>query len=299
MLKKLFILGCNTNQVKYIKLINRNEWKIIGVDLNENAPGKIFCDKFYNVGYDNLSALIEIGKKEKFNKIDHVFTAASQFAHKGAAHFAEYFGIQYPSEKTIDLCLNKSLYYKFFQEKNIPIPKTLYIKNEKELRLKLADLKTGEFYLKSDFSKNPNYVYKFNSSNIPWDDFFWGKDRYLREYYILQEEIRGTSLRINIYGNSFNVFNFLTGEKTNLHNSLINSFKIIQTLKDFMSMLGIHKWLVKFDIILHEDGYVVLDIGLDPPSRMIKLAEENKINFHKYYTDQYLIDKISYPKFLN
>ena len=66
-----------------------------------------------------------------------------------------------------------------------------------------------------------------------------------------------------------------------------------------MSMLGIHKWLVKFDIILHEDGYVVLDIGLDPPSRMIKLAEENKINFHKYYTDQYLIDKISYPKFLN
>lgn len=299
MKKKLLILGCNTSQLKYTQLINKNEWKIIGVDLNKNAPGKFFCDKFYNVGYDNLSALIEIGKKEKFRKIDYVFTAASQFAQKGAAHFAENFGIKYPSEKTIDLCLNKSLYYKYFKKIDIPVPETSYIKNKKQLRTKLADIKSGVFYLKSDFSKNPYYVYKFNLSNIPWNDFFWGKDRYLRECYILQKEIKGTSLRINIYGNNFNVFNFLTGKKTNLFNSQINEFKIIQTLKNFMSAFSIHKWLVKFDVILHSDGYVVLDIGLDPPSRMMKLAKENKINFHKYYIDQYLNNKINYPKLLN
>ena len=29
-------------------------------------------------------------------------------------------------------------------------------------------------------------------------------------------------------------------------------------------------WLVKFDIILGNDEYFVLDVGIDPPSRMLK-----------------------------
>ena len=135
MRKKLLFLGCNHNQISYLKLINRKDWKIIGVDINKDAPGAILCDKFYNVGYDNLTGLIELGVKEKFSKNDFVFTAASQFAQKGAAHFCTYFGINYPSEKSIDLCLNKTLYYKYFANSNIPIPRTWNIKNKNELEM--------------------------------------------------------------------------------------------------------------------------------------------------------------------
>ena len=55
---------------------------VIGVDLNSNAPGKDLCDRFYNVGYDDLKALVNVGKNERFSACDMVFTAAAQFAQK-------------------------------------------------------------------------------------------------------------------------------------------------------------------------------------------------------------------------
>lgn len=300
MKKKLLFLGCNYDQIPYLKFIKKRfDFKIIGVDLNENAPGKLLCDKFYNVGYEDLRGLIEVGKLEKFTKYDMVFTAAAQFAQKGAAHFSAQFGINFPSEKSIDLCLDKIKYYDYFFKNNIPIPKTWKIKNENELTNKIKESSSKYFYLKSDFSKNPNYVYRFNLSNIPWNSFFWGKDRYLREYYVLQEEVKGISLRINIYGQRFNVFEFSNGKKTFTYHDKINDLKIIQTLNEFMIKQGINSWLVKFDIILSEKKYVVLDIGIDPPSRMFKNSKENKIDFVKYYLAQYINSKVEYPQILD
>ena len=299
MRKKLLFLGCNYSQIPYLKAINKRKWLIIGVDLNKNSPGKAFCEKFYNVGYDNLKGLIKVGLNEKFSNNDMVFTAASQFAHKGAAHFSEYFNIKYPQEKTIDLCLNKIKFYDYFLKNNVPIPNTCNIKNKNELKSEILNSKCETFYLKSDFSKNPSYVYKFYKSKIPWDNFFWGKDRYLREHYVLQEEVKGTSLRINIFGNRYNVFDFQSGLKTKIYNDKIVDLGIFTILKNFLKNLKIENWLVKFDIILHKDKYVVLDIGLDPPMRMLKYSKENNIKFEKLYIEHYLYGKINYPKKLD
>ena len=62
--RKLLFLGCNHNQIPYLKVLRQQDWFIIGVDINPSAPGKKLCHKFYNSGYDDLPALIEIGKKE-------------------------------------------------------------------------------------------------------------------------------------------------------------------------------------------------------------------------------------------
>ena len=43
-----------------------------------------------------------------------------------------------------------------------------------------------------------------------------------------------------------------------------------------MKNQGLENWLVKFDIILAVNGYVVLDIGLDPPMRMLKYSKQKK-----------------------
>ena len=53
-------------------------------------------------------------------------------------------------------------------------------------------------------------------------------------------------------------------------------------------------WLLKFDVIIGKYGYVVLDIGMDPPSRMKKNWEANGKNFVDVYVDLYLR---SYDKF--
>ena len=300
MKNSLLFLGCNHDQIPYLNFIKKKlDWKIVGVDLDKKAPGKFLCDKFYNVGYDDLKGLVKIGKIEKFTKHDMVFTAAAQFAQKGAAHFSAHFGIKYPSEKSIDLCLDKTKYYDYFFKNKIPIPKTWKIKNEDDIKDKIKLSNSKYFYLKSDFSKNPNYVYRFNKSNIPWHNFFWGKDRFLRKYYVLQEEVKGTSLRINIYGQRFNVFEFSNGKKTLNYHKDIYDIKIIQTLKKLMIKQGIQNWLVKFDIILSKKKYVVLDIGIDPPSRMLKNSRKNKIDFVKYYLTQYLDGKVEYPQILD
>ena len=47
-------------------------------------------------------------------------------------------------------------------------------------------------------------------------------------------------------------------------------------------------WLLKFDILIGDEGYVVLDIGMDPPSRMKKNWEANGQNFVDFYLDLYI-----------
>ena len=296
MKNKLLFLGCNHSQIPYLEELKTQNWNIIGVDRNSESPGADLCDRFYNAGYDDLSGLIAIGEKEKFTKEDRVFTAAAQFAHKGAAHFAKHFGIPYASEESVDLCLDKAAYYKYFQQSNIPIPRTWYIKNELELKdLVLSINEIGWYYLKSDHSKNPNYVYRFNAADIPYKSIFWGRNRYLREFYILQEEFAGVSLRLNVYAGRFNVIDFLSAELTYHHHHLLEKLGVLDTLRRFMGSVGLQDWLIKFDIILNDEKYVVLDVGMDPPFRMNKESQKQGINFAKYYINHYLFGDASYP----
>ena len=50
MTRKLLFLGCNTDQVPYLEVLQNQDWKIVGSDLNRNPPGKILCNSFHNIG---------------------------------------------------------------------------------------------------------------------------------------------------------------------------------------------------------------------------------------------------------
>ena len=300
MRKKILFLGCNINQIPYLNILKK-KWKVIGVDKNKLAPGLKLCHNFYNIGYDDLTNLIEIGKKEKFTSKDKIFTASAQFAHYGAACFAEYFDIKYPTKEMIKFSLNKYDYYNFFKENNIPFPNTRFIKNEEELKsfFNKNKLKNKWYYLKSDLSKNPNYVYRIDYNTFKSTDIFWGNDRYLSKYYILQDEFKGTSLRINIYNNGYNIIDFISGSITDDYNNKFDELKIIFFLKKIIKYLGMNDWLLKFDIIINNEGFAILDIGIDPPSRMKNILNSNNINFEKLYLDHYLNGILNYPKLNN
>ena len=293
---KILFLGCNTDQVPYLKYLKVRGLTIIGTDMNTEAPGRQFCDRFYQIGYDNAAALIQIGKDEEFTSDDKVFTAAAQFANWGAAKFCAFFNIPSPSPETIEVCLDKAKFYRSFQSENIPISDTTYIENESELRSSLSQYpRDARFYLKSDFSKNPLYVYTFEITRVPFSDINWKKDRYFRNVYILQKEFSGKSLRLNLYGDRFNVFDFESQDLITEYHDQLNQFGIITTLKNFMQIMGLGDWLVKFDVILNRDSYVVLDIGLDPPFRMARWAQKHGIDFSKHYIDQYIGEGVTYP----
>lgn len=295
-MKKILVLGANHSQVDYLKKINNLGYEIILADINPQCPGRLMAAKYYEIGYTEIEKIIEIGVKESFKSNDKVFTAASQFSHICGSEFASYFGISYPDKKIIELCLDKKKFYPAFQEFGIDIPRTMFIKNEKELREAIANNDVDNiFYLKSDFSKNPNYVYKFFKNNPPWKNFFWDKDRYLREGYLLQPEILGVSLRLNFMFNSFNVFDFISGDKTCHYDQRLLDMGIVQKLLLFLEKYNLDRWLIKFDIILGSDYYAILDIGLDPPSRMRKYLESHSIDFIGSYIDQYINNIDSFP----
>ena len=99
----------------------------------------------------------------------------------------------------------------------------------------------------------------------------WNKDRYLNKFYILQEEFIGTPLRINFIDGEFLVFNFESSKlDINKTKNLLSNLKndIVKIVKHF----EIQGWISKFDVILNESNeYAFLDIGIDPPMRLLKI----------------------------
>ena len=58
-------------------------------------------------------------------------------------------------------------------------------------------------------------------------------------------------------------------------------------------------WLLKFDLIINKDSYVALDVGMEPPMRMLNFAKSQSVNFESHYIDQYIFKNISYPNKLD
>ena len=88
-------------------------------DINRGAVGASLADSFHKVSYEDADALIALGERLGFSNTDYVFTAASQFSHKGAALFARHFGIKYLMPKAVDICLDKVKYIDYKDEKRL------------------------------------------------------------------------------------------------------------------------------------------------------------------------------------
>ena len=300
---KVLIAGLNYNQMAYVQEIKKKGYFIVGVDKNPNAPAKYLCNIFYNLGYNEVEKLLDMCIKENFNEDDKIFTASLQESYLYLSTVANRLKIKFPSKDSIEVAIDKFKLYPFLKNLNVSCPDTKYVLSSNEMYSSYRNLKEGiYYYLKSDFSKNPNYVYKFAKGRFNIDSINWEKDRYLRKGYVLQEEFKGEKIRINIFGNNFLAYSFsfekkeeikpLNGEDT--HN--LCKLGIIDALIKVTNKLELEEYLVKYDIILNEEGeYVILDIGIDPPYRMRHHYESIGLNFAKMYVEHYLEGKINYP----
>jgi hypothetical protein len=286
----VIFLGCNTKQYVYLKRIHLLGYPIILIDKNKNSIGKKLSFKFFKCSYTDKIELFKIYKNIKQFKILGIFSASSHFAHIGGAYLAKKLDIKYPSEKNISICMNKCLFYPFFKKNNISIPKTSYVKNRDELIKKLSKLDNKKkFYLKSDYSKNPHYIYSGSVKTLLNTKINWKKNRFFQKKYILQEEFLGQHLRINTYNKKYEVYDFFTGKKiTKKKISQLKKFNIIKILFKIQKILQMKDWLIKFDLVLNKKNYALLDIGLSPPHRMKKHWEINNKDFIKFYLRLFL-----------
>ena len=286
-MKQILFVGLNDAQVPYLKVIKDLGYYVIGVDKNSSAPGVELVDLFINRGYDEYDEIEEALSAEKNIEPYAVFTAAAQFSHVISARLAKIYDLKYPSPELINKILDKSEFYKLFSEKGLPIPKTEYVQTREDMEVLLTARPSDDrYYVKSDFSKNPKYVYSGSGKDLLATSMNWNVDTHFRSCYVLQPEIPGTSLRINILGDWHEVYDFDSGAELELLSD--NVLHIIKELKIFCVKVGLENWIVKFDVIDTGDSFATLDIGIDPPSRMVKKYKRNGLNFGEFYVKKYL-----------
>ena len=196
----------------------------------------------------------------------------------------------------MEICLDKTKFYRFFRENKLPIPVTNFVENENSLKENINKIGINKkYYLKSDYSKNPSYVYNFYGFDYENFDVFWGRDRFLRKHYILQEEFIGEHVRINLIGKEFIIFPMNYGDSLIITKKKIEKMGIIDKLKKITEKLKIDNWIVKFDVVVNEYNFVVLDIGLDPPFRLNLHYKRHKLDMSAFYIQHYLDNEINYP----
>lgn len=286
-MKQILFIGLNHDQIPYLAVLKDLGYYVIGIDKNRTAPGVQLVDFFINRGYEEYDEIEKALLAEKNLKPNAVFTAAAQFSHVIAARLAVLYGIRYPSEAIINKILDKSEFYKLFSQKGLPIPQTAYVYTSADLESLLNSGSTeNRYYVKSDFSKNPKYVYSGAASDLLTTSVNWNVDTHFRSCYVVQPEILGTSLRINIIGDDYEIYDFDSGLELNVFSD--NMLHITEELNLFCKKIGLENWIVKFDVIDTGDSFATLDIGIDPPSRMLKKYIRSERNFAKFYVEKYL-----------
>jgi len=282
-------LGCNKKQLPYLKKIKKQNYKIILIDKNKKNLGIKISDQYFCSSYLDYKKLNLIYNKIKKKKISNIFTASSQFAHLGASFLAKKIKIPYPTLDSIDICLCKNRFYKIFKKHNLKIPLNFKIKNKRELKKNLKNKdKKSFFYLKSDYGKSPNYLYKGTPEELLKTKINWKKDQYFKKNYILQKNFLGKNLRINVFKKKYVIYDFYTNKLLNINNfPLIRKNNIIKKFINISKDLKMKNWLLKFDLILGKKTYQVLDIGIDPPSRMIEHWKKMNKDFINFYLNLY------------
>jgi hypothetical protein len=287
MKKKVLFIGCNFDQINYLEIFKKLNFLVIGTDIRESAPGKQYCDKFYNISYYDYKKFYTILKKEKFSNKDIIFTAASHHAYETISKCYQKLRVNFPNPKNIDICLDKVKFYKFCKSKKISVPRSKYIDFRGTKKINLQ--KNKIYFLKSDYGKTPNYCFKIKNGKIP---IIPKEDKFFRKYFILQEEFKGAHYRINfIKDKIFTIYKPTENKNIFVKSSKLNK-KIYKKLSLINKTLGLNNLITKYDVIVNGDEYVVLDIGLDTPLRLKHLLLSNKINFYDYYVKIYSKKKV-------
>lgn len=285
---KIFFLGCNDNQIPYLRAAQKLGFKVVGTDMNPDAAGAKLADRFYNVSYTDIDGLKRMAEIEGWGAEDRIFTAAAHFAYEGESNLAAALGVPFISPEAVDSCLDKTKFYALLKEYSVPIPPTNLYKVASPAELDISKV----YFLKSDYGKSPNYCYRIVNGQIP--NLPKEHDPFYRQHFLIQEEVRGTHYRVNLYAGQVSVF-MKFSDVTSVPVRVLGPghSEVISRLRKVVFALGLENMLAKFDLIVNEETWYVIDIGLDPPMRFKLLCEYFKIDFPSAYTRYYLLNDVS------
>ncbi len=112
----ILIFGGGDLQISIIKKAKTLGYKTIVLDPNSNAPGKNYCDKFYDIAGDDYERTLEVAK---FHKVVGVVTAATDHPILMMCRIAEALNLPFPTFNSCETLLNKGKFKDFLRDNNI------------------------------------------------------------------------------------------------------------------------------------------------------------------------------------
>ena len=114
---KILVIGCGYEQIDAILIANKKGYYTIGVDKNKNAPGKIYCDKFYNIDIKDQNKILQIAKKFHIKGVLSISSDLAvptvNYIHKNIKKFKS-------NKFLCELATDKFLMKQNFRENDIP-----------------------------------------------------------------------------------------------------------------------------------------------------------------------------------
>jgi len=118
-MKKILIIGAGVEQVGAIKTAREMGHEVVVTDMNTNAPGIKFSNRFHKISTTDIQGNIKIGNEEN---IDGVMTVCSETAVPSVAHVAYNLSLPGFSIDTALKATNKSLMRRALTELNVRMP---------------------------------------------------------------------------------------------------------------------------------------------------------------------------------
>ncbi|NPA38138.1 MAG: ATP-grasp domain-containing protein [Chlorobi bacterium] len=118
MRKKILILGAGVEQIPAIREAEKMGLYVIASDMNPEAPGRKYADKFYQVSTTDIKGNIKVAEKEN---ISGVMTVSSETAVVTVAEVASAMGLPGFSVETAIAATNKEKMREVLQKSNVNV----------------------------------------------------------------------------------------------------------------------------------------------------------------------------------
>lgn len=275
---KIAFLGCSDHQLPYLDAALNLSNEVIVFDRRPTEALRLRNCRIHAVSYSDVSSIIEILSRVGFESSDAVFTGAAHFAWDSVARIRAHFDQPGPSVEDVDLVLDKTKFYKALGDANIKVPAYRTIGPADSPPIDRA----RTYFMKSDYGKSPNYLFRVDQGQLPEipDSF----DNFYRSVFLLQDEIIGTHIRLNVVGGwSQAMLKVSDDVSLPVRARDILGDHLLQQLSKLTISLQFSEQLTKFDIILRDGEVFVIDMGLDPPNRLRALVEHHGHSFADLY----------------
>ncbi|MDA9708491.1 ATP-grasp domain-containing protein [Alphaproteobacteria bacterium] len=304
--------------IKYLRNVKGTKLTIIGTDINKDAIGKYFCDKFYVVPRGNSKNYIEkckqIVKKEKINLLIPTSDEEALALSRNKDYFekikATVACIDFKTLKTLN---NKSKTYTRLNEFGIRTAEWEFIKNKNFLKkkLKLYIKKHGGAVIKpcSDRGSRNIFIISNNKKEKIYNKsilFFKNineflpilKTKNLYKNYIIMQELHNPVVDIDLLSWNGKAITIIPRKRIhpldpNMGHKTINNKKLIKLGRDIIKNFNL-SWLYDCDVMFdNKKNPIVIEIN-PRQSGSIAISQAAGFKVFENLINLYLRKKINY-----